>query len=65
MSQVVENRLKVFGAAVDKVGPMLVLLVPPNIWSKHKRFTLNKKKKEMLLDWPQLCSHNLPFSRNM
>lgn len=36
MSQVVENRLKVFRAAVDEVGPMLVPLVPPHIWSKHR-----------------------------
>lgn len=36
MSQVVEDRLKVFRAAVDEVGPVLVLSVAPHIWSKNK-----------------------------
>lgn len=35
VSQVVEDRLEVLGAAVDEVRPALVPRVSPNIWSNN------------------------------
>lgn len=69
VSQVVENRLKVFRAAVDQVSPMLVLLVPPHIWSKHRgcQNPLKEIPRTTMAKWlvKLLCSHNIPLSLNM
>lgn len=43
VSQVVEDRLEVLGAAVDEVRPALVPRVPPDIWSDNTTVQLRRQ----------------------
>lgn len=43
VSQVVEDRLEVLGAAVDEVRPALVPRVPPDIWSDNTAVQLSRR----------------------
>lgn len=63
VSQVVEDRLEVLGAAVDEVRPALVPRVPPDIWSDNTTVQLRRRHGALRLavSFPR----HLPFSRNM
>lgn len=61
VSQIVEDGLKVLGAAVDEVRPVFVPLVPPHIWSDNKSAQLKQKNP----NGAALFDRRLPFSRNM
>lgn len=47
VSQVVEDRLEVLGAAVDEVRPALVPRVPPNIWSDNTTVQLGRRQSAL------------------